>query len=347
MPRIKVFFPAFSNGKRLLMEIADWTSEGELRISDLGALEFEQVNLPEDSDWVLVPIFLSGLINPEGRAYVKQAHELAKKHQKPLGLFSNSDLIVDPLVNDYYLFSTGTYRSEKRQIELPAILAIDPVFTYFGGEIAPVSVGEKASLGFCGQATYNVLKTAKDFLMLQRLRFSKKMGHSPFLKIPLFLPAYERYRILSHLEKSNKIKTQFIYRSKYRAGANSLEEKQRVEKEFFQNIRDNIFTLCIRGMGNYSVRFFQTLAMGRIPILVDTDSEVPFSRFMPDLDFFLRVPYSDRFRLDEILADYVQSKTEEELVDQQQRCREIWETFYQKQTLLHYLYLEMNRISLR
>ena len=126
MSKIKVFFPPFTDGKGLLMEIAAWTETGELKLSDLAMADFEQVSQPEDSDWIMVPIFLSGLIYSKNQSYLKNAHDLAQKLCKPFGLCSNSDLIIDPSVSEYYLFTPGTYKSYTNMVELPATLPLIP-----------------------------------------------------------------------------------------------------------------------------------------------------------------------------------------------------------------------------
>ena len=47
--------------------------------------------------------------------------------------------------------------------------------------------------------------------------------------------------------------------------------------EFYQNIVDSDYVVCVRGAGNFSVRFYETLAMGRIPVFVNTDCLLPLS----------------------------------------------------------------------
>ena len=44
---------------------------------------------------------------------------------------------------------------------------------------------------------------------------------------------------------------------------------------FYKNIQSNPYTFCLRGAGNFSIRFFETLAMGRIPVIIDTDNRLP------------------------------------------------------------------------
>jgi len=68
------------------------------------------------------------------------------------------------------------------------------------------------------------------------------------------------------------IKTDFILRNGFWApGVNKLVARN----EYFKNISDNIFTFCYRGNGNFSYRFYETLMMGRIPVLIDTDCVFP------------------------------------------------------------------------
>lgn len=344
MRQLKVYFPQIYQENKILFEIAEWDSSHNLRLSSLGAGNFIQVFEPENADWIIIPLFLTGLVTEEGRNYVQKSHDLAKSLGKPLALFSDSDLVIDPQVEHYFLFTPGSYASDEKMIELPALLPKDPLQVFFDGEIHPLEKPEKPTLGFCGQATANGLKTLKDFLQIQSLRLKKKSGKVPYLRIPLFLPAFERYKLLSRLEDSTLVSTDFIYRKKYRAGAQTPEDKSRVEKEFYQNIRNNLFTICLRGMGNYSVRFFQTLAMGRIPVLIDTDSRVPFEKFIEEKDFYISIPYAQRNQLDIVLSQFIQNKTSEELENWQTRCRKIWESYYQKDCLMTFLNKEMNFI---
>jgi hypothetical protein len=80
-----------------------------------------------------------------------------------------------------------------------------------------------------------------------------------------------RKEYLEQLEKSD-MKTNFIYRNGFWAPD---IPKDRARKEYFENMEKNLFIFCHRGAGNFSYRFYETLMMGRIPILVDTDGVFP------------------------------------------------------------------------
>jgi hypothetical protein len=152
-------------------------------------------------------------------------------------------------------------------------------------------------------------------------------GISIFL---IFFAAYERAKILHHVEKSSLVKTNFLKRERYRGGAKNQEDHLKMELEFFQNIYENLFTVCIRGFGNYSVRFFQTLAMGRIPVVIETDSVLPYESQIQYKNISIQVPYRDRFLIDQYILYFLKNHTFEEIAAMQMEYRTVWLKYFQK-----------------
>lgn len=347
MNKLKIFIPEFAFGNATLIEIFVNNENGQVEISDLGASFFELVEDPKLADWILIPAFITSLQNESGKAYIQNSRDLALSLNKPLGVFSNSDLIINPGVEEVYIFTPGAYESIPNLVDLPATLPHDPLQKWFGGGWRPIGVNQKPSVGFCGQATRNPLKALKDFFKIELIKTKAKFGKSRFLKVPRFLPAWERGLLLHHLKKSTKLETNFLLRSQYKGGATTPEQNDLVEREFYLNIYENLFTICMRGFGNYSVRFFQTLSLGRIPVLIDTDSSIPFSKFISKEKFFVRVPYDDRKKTDDYLVRFLSEKSEIELIEFQKGCREVWEKYYQKEGLIRYLAEEMKSILMK
>jgi hypothetical protein len=343
---LKVFVPEFDYQKGILFEIFCLSPKQGIAISQVGEEYFSLVNSPLEADWVMIPIFITGLTSDSDKKFIHQTHDLAKEHGKPFGVFSNSDLISNPGVDQVFIFSPGAYRSFNNLIDLPAILPFDPVQKWFDNTWVPVLKFDTPSLGFCGQATVNPLKTVKDWMKIESLRAKKKFGNAPYLHIPRFLPALERGLLLRYLESVKGLKTDFILRTKYKGGALTLKKTEEVERDFFNNIRNNLFTVCLRGFGNYSVRFFQTLAMGRIPILIDTDSSIPFQKYIGDEEFFVRVPYIDRKKTEQYVKEFMNKRSDQDLIRLQERCREIWQEFYQIQGMIRFVEREMRTILL-
>jgi len=97
---------------------------------------------------------------------------------------------------------------------------------------------------------------------------------------------------------------------------------------FYKNIRNNLYGLCIRGGGNFSFRLGEVLMMGRIPILIDTNCILPFKNLIPYDTNFIRIPIQEIDNMVNIIENYHESHTEEELIQIQKENRIIWETYY-------------------
>ena len=62
----------------------------------------------------------------------------------------------------------------------------------------------------------------------------------------------------------------------YLAGA-PPDQRGRVYDEYVEHLFASEYVLCVRGAGNFSHRLYETLAVGRIPVIVDTDLRLPLA----------------------------------------------------------------------
>jgi hypothetical protein len=134
-------------------------------------------------------------------------------------------------------------------------------------------------------------------------------------------------KILYHSD----IKTNFIIRNGFWAPG---IDKNIARKEYFDNIENNLFTFCYRGAGNFSYRFYETLMMGKIPILINTDCVFPFEDKININDIALVINEKDIDNIDNhdtTLINIIKSyyyKNKDNLLNIQQNNRFIWETYY-------------------
>src|SRR5690606_22065561 len=146
---------------------------------------------------------------------------------------------------------------------------------YFsGGKVKVLSKQSGPSLGFCGAARANPLP------MYQRIKqLVKKVA---FKQKYRFNALQFRFEIIQRLAKSELIKTDFIIRNSYLGGAKgaAFSEREKLRQEYFENLVANPYTLCVRGVGNFSYRFYEALSVGRIPVLVDTECVLPFDEII-------------------------------------------------------------------
>ena len=127
-----------------------------------------------------------------------------------------------------------------------------------------------------------------------------------------------RQQYLDHLNKV--CKTDFIYRRSFRAQEMNFSEAR---KEFNENIRRNLFTFCFRGAGNFSYRFYETLMMGRIPLLVDTDCVFPFEDSYDLKEHCFYIQEKDFFEnFDSQFSEYIKTHY---LARIERKNRQLWE----------------------
>ena len=192
-------------------------------------------------------------------------------------------------------------------------------------DITPNSKKELPTIGFCGHATVSIFKRLKEMLIFGRENL-KRLLKNPFRKDWefYFASAYERARLLKLLEKSSLVKTNFIYRNSYRAGAKTAEDLEKTTKEYFDNLYISDYVLCVRGAGNFSVRFYETLMFGRIPIFVNTDCMLPFEDKINWKNHVVWIEWKDREKIAALVADFHKQISNEDFIKMQLNNRKLW-----------------------
>jgi hypothetical protein len=183
-------------------------------------------------------------------------------------------------------FRTGFYKSQKKHNEylLPFIFA--EVELQGSQPLEPLAkVGAQPTVGFCGSITSHP----------SRLSFINK------------------------LKMAITIKKKFILKTEYWGGN---PHNNGVVNEFVTNIKDTHFTLSTRGTGNWSARFYQVLYLGRIPIFVNTDMELPFEDRINWRD---TIVYCDSEN--DIANNVKLFWSTKDIVQAQLRCKDIYNTY--------------------
>lgn len=310
------------------------------------AEEFSLCGDLRNSDYYLLPMNWAFY---ESNHLVNRAVEevnRAKNANKLVIVFNPGDFPANlPFSGAIVLESSGYYSRKETGgntiLGLPAFSG-DYLAAYCNHEIIHPARKDKPLVGFCGQASKSYLQyfyreTRRRFrqaLFLLNLRQSEP---------PPFEPTKFRGDILNTLSKSKLVDTNFVLRNKYRAGYQASKKNSRHPSrlEFIRNILETEYTVCIRGTGNYSARFYETLSLGRIPVFVNTDCLLPFADQIPFKDHFVWVEQAEISFIDGKIKDFHNRFTDEGLCDVRRKCREIWETFFSPngyfRTLAYYL----------
>lgn len=247
---------------------------------------------------------------------------------KLLICLAKGDIGITPNFKNFHLYRWDAYASknEGNQFVMPVLIG-DPLKQYYNNEMTiHETKTEKPVIGFCGQGQGGIVKLLIDTIRGIENRVLKVFGKWPNDTEPLISTTYIRSKMLNKLENSPLVSTKFIRHAKYRGGVKTKEEKEESSKQFFKNIIDTQYTFCYRGVGNFSVRLFETLACGRIPIIVKSDNNLPLEK---DIDWqkFPTVNEDEFKKIDVVIAKFHKSISEADFVALQKHAREIWENY--------------------
>lgn len=268
-------------------------------------------------------------INRYSNKELIELNALCKKHNiKGYGYISGDYGNVYKSFDQLIYFRVGGFIDQlpKNNLGLPVALSDIYASLYKDRTFKAREKQQHPNIGFCGHASPSIKKKFRD-----KLAFAKKnivrFFQNP-LRIdyePLFASAYERFKLLKALETSSLVKSNFIFREQYRAGAVTKELRRQTNKEYYDNIMQSDYVLCVRGAGNFSVRLYETLMMGRIPVFVDTKCLLPFTDDIDWKKHMVWVPWEQRNDIDKIIIDFHKSLNQEEFIQLQHANRSLWQ----------------------
>jgi hypothetical protein len=209
-----------------------------------------------------------------------------KKLNKIVLIFLVSDSTkVFNIPQNVLLYRTSLLKSKKNKSEF----LLPYIWECFEKPEKPLSKTTKPKVGFCGNVNKNLGK---------------------------------RLSTIKALEQNENIETDFILRKGFWAGKPNDEQ---LKNDYKNNLINSHFTICNRGRGNFAIRFYQALSLGRIPVLIDSDMVFPFEEHINWDDVIIKA--NNKTELAEKIVLWWQNKSEEEIINAQLKCREIYEQY--------------------
>jgi hypothetical protein len=244
--------------------------------------------------------------------------------------FSHDSDDAVPLGNSF-VFRTSMLRMSRRPNEyaMPFWMP-DEVEALFGGELPLREKAARPVVGFCG---YNPLKPAS------HTKFKRVLGRvpgasrvAPYLGVRLANdhPFRTRAEALEAVSRSRAVRANFILRDAwfngaFEGGRLNRELMDESRREYVKNMFASDYVLCTRGSGNYSIRFYETLSSGRIPVFVNTDCVLPFEEWIDWKQYCVWIEEHDISRIPDRVAEFHESLSPAEFRDRQRACRRLWE----------------------
>ncbi len=251
----------------------------------------------------------------------------AKHHGKTIWIYSAGDYGFTNYIKNSITFRLGGFNSQLSDSTyiMPSFVN-DPYKTQLPEGFSSLVKENKPSIGFVGHAQSGMFKYIKEFSNHLKTLVKRKLNKLVADAQPFYPSSIKRAKYLGKLNLSEQLNTSFVLRESYRAGVQTETDKQKTTQEFYENIFNNAYTFCSRGVGNFSVRFYETLAVGRIPILLNTDCRLPLPNTINWEKHCVIIEESKKESLEAQILEFHNSKTEAEFEALQNDNRKLWES---------------------
>lgn len=245
---------------------------------------------------------------------------------KNIVVFINKDNPANIPFKDRILFESGGYKSrdEMKYHSGYPYFTQDYLDLYCDGVVTFREKKAKPEVGFCGHTGGDAITNAWNLLLNQLRQYKYRAGLTKWEPPPFEFTLFRR-KILRQFKNDPNIKSNFIIRKQNRAGDKNIYRVNNSNKlTFVNNIINTDYTICMRGNGNYSIRFYEALCLGRIPIFIDTDCLLPFQDEIDYKSLFPWIDINDLSHAAEIVKEFHARLSPDGFINIQKACRKLW-----------------------
>tara|TARA_Y100000815_G_scaffold275632_2_gene315393 strand:- start:31131 stop:32168 length:1038 start_codon:yes stop_codon:yes gene_type:complete len=303
--------------------------------------KFQLVETPEEAHFLIFPLEINKAVEGKGKKAFQRMLTQAKYLKKKLWVYTGGDYgrtFQEPEIMTLRFGGFKTTNASQTYI-CPTFIE-DPIGTWVPS-LTYLPYQAIPEISFTGYASGSRSEWFLNLLAHYRRNFLRLLKKDLSDKQSFFPVAFRRNQFLKKIQKDSRIRTHFILRKKYRAGAHSEIERKHTTQEFFQNMIASPYTFCLRGAGNFSVRFYESLACGRIPVLLDTDVSLPLESIIPWNEHICRVNPKEDW-IEQIVA-FHSKMTEEGFVEMQKNNRKLYQAYLIRHHYFCYWHQELKK----
>ena len=132
---------------------------------------------------------------------------------------------------------------------------------------------------------------------------------------------FTREQTINILMKSDKIESNFIFTQTPCCGSVDVDIENK-KKIFNTCMVNSEFVFCPRGNGNFSIRFYEALKSGRIPVVYESDNIMPFNKIVIWNEICVVTT------INTIEQDIVNFHKNNDLIEIQQKCKKIYKQLF-------------------
>ena len=351
MQSLKVFIGKFHYEKKDRMHLVDLLKPivPELSLSKYGIkyLPLEIVKDLNAADCIILPYTWNYYINKEKKSIAYEMVDIAKKNNIKIFICVTGDFFYSlPNMDHIIGLFTSPYKSlmKNNSISLPIIIT-DKYSQLSLNKFQINNYSSIPTIGFCGHVEkkilFSIIKLIK--LIIQNLLFYFNISNK--YSGPIIPATVLRKKILDTIERSNIVRSNFIRRSKYAGGVSKNHKSiEYIRKEFNQNILESDYTLCIRGTGNFSARFYETLSLGRIPVFINTNCQLPYENLIEWKKHVVWIEFNEITKIDQKVNLFHSKLNNKTFVQLQKQNRRLWEEYFSFSSSMNRLIDQIKKI---
>jgi hypothetical protein len=239
----------------------------------------------------------------------------AEKYHKPLIIDATSDSDVFLDIPTAHILRCGLYKSLKKAFEIEC-----PFWSNYRTKTSLDSLdilpkGKKPAIGFCGTTSSlgklsNISKTLLPTFISKLVLAQGKLACQVDIKLREGMSLQLREKAIKILALDKRIASYFDISDPCQSYYFKNEANRiMLENLFVENMNKCDYSLCVRGTGNYSGRFYMALNAGRIPVVFDTDIVIPWE----DKLHLIKVPVNSLEKVGDLILEHFEQTTAQEL----------------------------------
>lgn len=300
----------------------------------------EETGAMDDCDFVVCPVFWGEPQNPNPE--IERLAAAAKRKNRRVVVFVLADPAgpLNTAADNLVIFRSSLNQSQQRPREFVFPAFPDEDILKYGIPHSPIPKAEVPIVGFCGNVDNNaeIKSPFKRFIKTQSYRhlLANVRVDRALRAMGVCLTHHEGRRIRTQaihvLSRSRQLRTHFVIRAAYHGGLfhrgidnPDPQIKVSSQREFCANILESHYTLACRGGGNFSRRLYETLALGRIPVFIDTDCAMPCEEWVDWKQYCVWVEERELTRMPQRILEFHRSLSPEQFAEKQRACRQFWE----------------------
>lgn len=294
----------------------------------------------QEADMVLPP-YPHVWFMRHNRALFDECVRTAREAGLPLLIDGLGDVEYPIEAENAFILRYGGYRflPERGQIQIPP-LADDLLERYREGQLDVRKKGSgKPIVGFAGWAQLSPIQYLRTIIkeLPVRVHGIFDARYRACTKGVLW-----RQKAIKILERSPLVTFNLRARSSFSANPKTAKgDIQKLREEMVDTILQSDYALDVRGDANDSTRLFEILSLGRIPVIVDTERNFPFSDKIDYSSFALIVDFRDIKKLPEKIAEFHKNISLERFEQMQKNARDAYINYFRIDALTRMIVEEL------